>query len=148
MQRHTVNILSLYPWLCFRDLSLDILFSLLNHKSFCKALERLKENMTLFRAKPDSFPCYHSVHMITSGASSAGISDECQPCRKCCLLPAIRQMGPMVAQACSALLHSSAKWWELQTQHWAEHCTVLHSPSFCCTSCHHHLFLFQFGWKE
>lgn len=25
---------------------------------------------------------------------------------------------------------------------------MLHSPSFCCSSCHHaHLFLFQFGWK-
>lgn len=25
---------------------------------------------------------------------------------------------------------------------------VLHSPSFCCSSCHHaRLFLFQFGWK-
>lgn len=54
----------------------------------------------------------------------------------------------MVAQACSALPHSSAKWWELQAQHWAEHCTVLHLPSFYCTSCHHAcLFLFQFGWK-
>lgn len=102
----------------------------------------------MFRAKPDSFPCCHSVLMITSGASSAGISDECRPCRKGCLLPAVRQMGAVVAWAHSALFHSNTKWWELQAQRRAEHCTVLHSPSFCCSCCHHAcLFLFQFGWK-
>lgn len=99
LQGHTVNILSLYPWLCFRLLLLDGLISLLNHKSFCKALQgEIKRNVTLFIAKIDSFPHCHSIHVIISQANSIRISDKYCPFleRSHCCLP-VRQMGSVAS---------------------------------------------------
>lgn len=105
LQRHTVNILSLYPRLCCRDLLLYTLISLLNHKSFCKALGRskktslcLKQDQILSRTVMP-----HTYSTIIPQATSAGISDKYRKERLGCCLP----IGQMCSEA--ALLHRDAK---------------------------------------
>lgn len=116
LQRHTVNILSLYPWLCCRDLLLYTLISLLNHKSFCKALERskktllcLKQEQILSRAVMPHTYAARSSHkpaqlefQINTGPSQKGPVAACLS-------------GTDVLRGCP--FTQGCQRWELQTLH-------------------------------